>query len=156
GISDCDTGATGQLYAFMNFNIPGTPMNAVKFPGCGFTGQSRLIYDPYPPKFLMDKSGNWVIDPITGQPKPDPSDVALGQYYVDPRAANVPYDQGGGYHLRRVVLDTTTPFDMSKNQKSYGRFAYFPDAVGLHPSGLVIGVSARYQKLQIVTLKREG
>jgi hypothetical protein len=156
GISDCDTGVTGQLYTFMNFNVPGTPMNAVKFPSCGFTGQSRLIYDPYPPKFLMDKSGNWVIDPATGKPKLDPSDVSLGQYYVDPRAANVPYYLGGGYHLRRVVLDTSTPFDMSKNQKSYGRFAYFPDAVGLHPSGLVIGVSTRYQKLQIVTLNREG
>lgn len=154
GIADCDTGATGQLYAFQNINIPGTPMNAVKFPSCGFAGQTRLIYDPYPPKFLM-KDGNWVLN-SNNQPVPDPADVALGQYYVDPRPATLPYDQGGGYHLRQVILDATTPFNMSKSQPSFGRFAYFPDSVGLHPSGLVIGVSAKYQKLQIVTLAKQG
>jgi len=154
GISDCDTGSTGQLYAFQNINIPGTPMNAVKFPSCGFVGQTRLIYDPYPPKFLM-KDGQWVLN-SNNQPVPDPKDVALGQYYVDPRPAALPYDQGGGYHLRQVVLDATTPFNMNKQQPSFGRFAYFPDSVGLHPSGLVIGVSAKYQKLQIVTLGKQG
>jgi hypothetical protein len=130
-------------------------MSAVKFPACGFTGQTRLIYDPYPPKFLM-KDGNWVLDSATGRPVPDPGDVKLGEYYVDPRPANLPYDQGGGYHLRKITLDATTPFDMSASQPSYGRFAYFPDSVGMHPSGLVIGVSARYQKLQVVTLAKEG
>jgi hypothetical protein len=155
GIVDCDTQAQGQLYAFQNINIPGTPMNAVEFPSCGFTGQSRLIYDSFPPKFLM-KDGNWVIDPSTGRPTPDPTDIMLGQYYVDPRLANVPFGDGGGYHLRKVTLDPPTPFDMSKNQPSYGRFAFFPDSVALHPSRLVIGVNARYKKLQIVTLNKNG
>jgi hypothetical protein len=155
GIADCDTRATGQLYAFQNVNIPGTPMNAVEFPSCGFTGQSRLIYDPFPPKFLME-NGNWVIDPNTGRPKPDPTDVALGQYYVDPRPANLSYDDGGGYHLRKVTLDPPTPFNMNKNQPSFGRFAFFPDSVALHPSRLVIGVNARYKRLQIVTLSKDG
>lgn len=155
GIADCATGGTGQLYAFMNLDIPGTPMTGIQFPSCGFTGQSRLIYDPYPPKFLM-QNGNWVIDQATGQPEPDPTDLSLGNYYVDPRSANLPYDQGGGFHLRMVTLDGTTPFDMSSSQPSYGRFAYFPDSVCLHPSGLIIGVSARYQKLQIVTLNKAG
>jgi hypothetical protein len=155
GIADCDTGSTGQLYAFENINIPGTAMNAEKFPSCGFTGQTRLIYDPFPPKFLM-KDGNWVLDPKTGRPVPDPKDVKLGEYYVDPRPANLPYDQGGGYHLRKITLDDTTPFNMSKSQPSYGRFAYFPDSVCMHPSGLMIGVSAKYQKLQVVTLTSQG
>lgn len=154
GITDCDTSATGQLYAFQNMNIPGTPMSALKFPSCGFSGQTRLIYDPYPPKFLM-KDGQWVLN-SNNQPIPDPNDVQLGDYYVDPRPANTLYDQGGGYHLRQVTLDDTTPFNMNKGQLSYGRFAYFPDSIGLHPSGLVIGVSAKYQKLQIVTLNKEG
>ncbi|BDV40332.1 hypothetical protein [Methylocystis bryophila] len=156
GVADCDTGSTGQLYVFQNINIPGTSMDAVKFPSCGFTGQTRLIYDPFPPKFLMDSSGNWVIDPATKQPEPDPKDVKLGEYYVDPRPANLPYDQGGGYHLRKITLDDSTPFNMASVQPSYGRFAYFPDSVCLHPSGIVIGVSAKYQKLQIVTLTRDG
>jgi hypothetical protein len=156
GIADCVTGSTGQLYAFMSFNIPGTAMTGAKFTGCGFTGQSRLIYDPYPPKFKQLADGNWDIDPRTGLPIPDPSDTTLGNYYVDPRSASLPYDQGGGYHLRMVTLDDTTPFNMASGQKSFGRFAYFPDSVCLHPSGLIIGVSALYQKLQIVTLNRQG
>lgn len=154
GIADCDTGGTGQLYAFQDINIPGTPMDALKFPSCGFTGQTRLIYDPYPPKFLM-KEGNWVLGP-NGNPVPDPNDSQLGEYYVDPRPANLPYDQGGGFHLRKVILDKTTPFNMSKVQPTHGRFAYFPDSVTMHPSGLVIGVSSKYQKLQIVTLNKPG
>jgi len=150
GIPDCATGATGQLYAFMNFNIPGTPMTGTQFPNCGFVGQSRLIYDPYPPKFLMGPNG-WVLGP-NGYPVPDPKDATLGNYYVDPRSANLPYDQGGGFHLRKIILDGTTPFNMASVQPSFGRFAYFPDSVCLHPSGLVIGVSASFKKLQIVKL----
>jgi hypothetical protein len=154
GIADCATGSTGQLYAFMNLNIPGTTMSGVKFPSCGFSGQSRLIYDPFPPKFKKLADGNWDLDPTTGLPIPDPADSSLGDYYVDPRSALLPYDQGGGYHLRKVRLDDAAPFNMASGQKSYGRFAYFPDSVCLHPSGVIIGVSALYQKLQIVTLNR--
>ena len=55
-----------------------------------------------------------------------------------------------------MKLDKSTPFDMSKVQPSFGRFAYFPDSVAMHPSGLVIGVSAKFQKLQIVTLNKNG
>lgn len=155
GIVDCNTGASGQLYAFQNINIPGTPMAAVKFPSCGFTGQARLIYDLYPPKFLM-KDGNWVLDPTTQNPVPDPADISLGNYYVDPRKAGTDYDDGDGYHLRKVVLDDSTPFDMSKGQASYGRFPYFPDSVAMHPSRIIIGVSSQYKKLMTVQLASEG
>jgi hypothetical protein len=151
GIADCATGGTGQLYAFMSFNIPGTLMTGTQFPSCGFVGQSRLIYDPYPPKFKMGTDGNWVLDK-NNNPVPDPTDSTLGNYYVDPRSANLPYDQGGGFHLRKITLDGKTPFNMASVQPSFGRFAYFPDSVCLHPSGLVIGVSASFKKLQIVKL----
>jgi hypothetical protein len=151
GIADCAGSGSGQLYAFMSFNIPGTPMTGTQFPSCGFVGQSRLIYDPYPPKFKMGPDNNWVLD-NNNNPVPDPTDSTLGNYYVDPRSANLPYDQGGGYHLRKITLDGTTPFNMNSVQPSFGRFAYFPDSVCLHPSGLVIGVSASFKKLQIVTL----
>jgi len=154
GIADCATGSTGQLYAFINLNIPGTPMTDVQFPSCGFVGQSRLVYDPYPPKFLM-KDGSWVIG-SNNQPVPDPTDVSLGNYYVDPRSANLPVEQGGGYHLRAVTLNPSTPFNMAAGQTSFGRFRYFPDAVCLHPSGHAIGVNAQYKVLQIVKLESEG
>jgi hypothetical protein len=95
--------------------------------------------------------GNWGLDK-NGNPVPDPTDSTLGNYYVDPRSANLPYDQGGGFHLRKITLDGTTPFNMASVQPSFGRFAYFPDSVCLHPSGLVIGVNAQYKKLQIVKL----
>ena len=154
GIADCDTGATGQLYAFQNLNIPGTPMNAEQFPGCGFTGQARLVYDPYPPKFLM-QNGQWVLDG-RGNPIPDPGDASLGNYYVDPRSAKLDYGDGGGYHLRMVSLDPATPFDTATGQPSYGRFPYFPDSVAMHPSRIVVGVSSQYRKLMIVQLAGEG
>jgi len=154
GIVDCDTGAGGQLYAFQNINIPGTPMNAVKFPNCGFTGEARLVYDPYPPKFLM-QDGQWVLDK-NGQPVPDPDDASLGNFYVDPRSAKLDYGDGGGYHLRKVILDETTPFDTATGQLSFGRFPYFPDSVAMHPSRIVIGVNSQYQKLMTVQLAEEG
>ncbi|MGA2738971.1 MAG: hypothetical protein ABSG65_16155 [Bryobacteraceae bacterium] len=154
GVASCTGGAGGQLFAMQNINIPGTPMDAVKFPSCGLEGQTRLIYDPYPPKFLM-KDGEWVLDK-EDRPVPDPNDVLLGEYYIDPRPASIPYDQGGGYHLRKVKMDNTTPFDMDKNQKSWGRFPYFPDSVAMHPSGNVVGVSSRYHKLQVVKIAGEA
>jgi hypothetical protein len=154
GIVSCSTGAGGQLYAFQNINIPGTPMSAVKFPGCGFEGQSRLIYDPFPPKFLM-KNGQWMLD-NNQRPVPDPNDVLLGEYYIDPRPASIPYEQGGGYHLRKIKLDNTTPFNTDPKQISWGRFAYFPDSVALHPSGHLIGVSSQYHKLQVIKVGAAG
>ncbi|HEY0836066.1 MAG TPA: hypothetical protein VGE72_19330 [Azospirillum sp.] len=153
GIIDCASGADGQLYAFQNVNIPGTPMDAVKFPSCGFTGPTRLVYDPYPPKFLM-KDGQWVI--VDGRPVADPDDVRLGEYYVDPRPAKIPAESGGGYHLRRVSLDPGTPLDMSAGQKSWGRFPYFPTSIAMHPSGLVVAVNADSKRLQVMTLATEA
>ncbi len=150
GIVDCSSGAGGQLYAFENVNIPGTPMDSVKFPSCGFSAPSQLVYDVYPPKFLM-KDGQFVIG-ANGLPVPDPADISLGNYYIDPRKAANSQDTDGGYHLRAVVLDKTTPFNMSPNQNSYGRFPYYPDAITLHPSGHAIGVNSQYCKMMITNL----
>jgi len=150
GITDCSTSAGGQLYAFQNINIPGiVPMAAVKFPNCGFSAPSQLVYDVYPPKFLM-KDGQFVL--VNNLPVPDPADISLGNYYIDPRKAASDPDVDGGYHLRAVVLDNTTPFNMSPNQNSYGRFPYYPDSITMHPSGHVIGVNRQYCKMMITPL----
>jgi hypothetical protein len=155
GITSCVSGAGGQLFAMQNIDIPGVPMNAVKFPSCGLDGQTLLVYDPYPPKFLMT-NGQWVLGP-DGNPAPDPSDALLGNYYVDPRKAANLVTQDGGYHLRQVTLDDTTPFNLlGPNLLSYGRFPYQPDSIALHPSGHVIAVNIQYKKIQIGQLALNG
>ncbi|MBW7885793.1 MAG: hypothetical protein H3C34_24815, partial [Caldilineaceae bacterium] len=150
-IVSCATGQGGQLYALQNVDIPGTPMDTVKFPTCGFDGPTQLIYDPFPPKFLMDADGQWELDE-NGRPKLDPSYTQLGEYYIDPRKAEVDLTTGGGYHLRKVSLDDNSAFDMNSDQLSWGRFAYFPDSFAMHPSGHVVGVSSKYGKIQIIQL----
>lgn len=154
GITSCASGQSGQLFAMQNVDIPGTAMADLQFPSCGLDAQTLLVYDPYPPKFLM-ADGNWVLGD-NGQPVPDPADQALGEYYVDPRKSDNDPLQDGGFHLRRVLLSPPTPFDMGSNQLSYGRFQFQPDSIALHPSGHVIAVSTQYAKIQIGQLLREG
>lgn len=155
GLVSCVSGAGGQLFAMQNIDIPGEAQNAVKFPSCGLDGQTMLVYDTYPPKFLMS-NGTWVIDPVTKQPEPDPSDVSLGNYYVDPRKSANPVEQDGGYHLRLVTLDDSTPFNMGTGQLSYARFRHQPDSIALHPSGHVIAVNQEFKKIQIGPLTLAG
>jgi hypothetical protein len=151
GLTSCASGQSGQLYALLNVDIPGKPMNGVKFSGCGFDAQSTLMYDPYPPKFQM-QDGQWVLD-AQGHAVPDPNDTPLGNYYIDPRNAAGDPAQGGGYHIRAADIEHAGSFPTGgKNQTSYGRFPYFPDSFALHPSGLVIGVSAQYSKIMIAQL----
>ena len=155
GIASCVSGETGQLYAIQNIDIPGTAMKDVKFSNCGFDGQSELIDDPFPPKFLM-VDGQWKLDD-KGQPVPDPADAALGNYYIDPRQATVDLTQGGGFHLRSAGLDQSGPFPTgATGQLSHGRFPYFPDSFALHPSGHMIGVSSLYKKIMIARLDLQG
>src|SRR5262249_7862945 len=126
----------------------------VLFPVCGLDAPTMLVYDPYPPKFLM-QNGTWVIGP-DGNPVPDPTDKPLGEYYVDPtKAANDP-SADGGYHLRKVTLNPPTPFNMGSNQLSYGRMPYSPDSMALHPSGHYIAVNSQYAKIMIGSLVLDG
>jgi hypothetical protein len=148
---DCSTGASGQISAFQSVNIPGAKYFSA-FPDCGFTAPTHLIYDVFPPKFLME-NGQYKI--VNGYPVPDPNDISLGNYYIDPRKSDGSDETDGGYHLRKVDLNQTS-FNMSANQTSYGRFPYYPDSVALHPSGHVIGVNSQYCKLMVTRLARDG
>lgn len=154
GINSCVSGqGTGQLFAMQNINIPGMGMSALKFPNCGFDGPTQIVYDPYPPKFLM-QNDQWVI--VNDKPVVDPNSTLLGEYYIDPRKADVSLSEGGGYHLRRVTLDNSTPFDTRADQLSWGCFSYFPNSIALHPSSNVIGVNTQYKKIQVAKLVSEG
>lgn len=65
-------------------------------------------------------------------------------FYVDPRT--------GVYHLRRVVLDDKTPFDMSPGE-SYGYFTEpHLDAIVVHPAGYVVGVNYLNSKMEILPI----
>ncbi|MBC7800941.1 MAG: hypothetical protein H7Z10_09990 [Gemmatimonadaceae bacterium] len=154
GITSCVNGTGGQLFALQNAAIPGMGDIAAKFSSCGLDSVSGLVYDPYPPKFEM-LNGNWVLDK-NNRPVPDPADLALGSYWIDPRKAQNPMDADGGYHLRQVVLDTTTPFDMDAGQPSWGRFRHQPDSVALHPGGYYVGINSAHKRLQIGRLPAAG
>jgi hypothetical protein len=154
GIPSCLSGQTGQLAAMQNINIPGTPMNNGKFPTCAFDGSTQLIYDPFPPRFLME-NGQWKLDPRTKLPVPDPADAKLGNYFVDPRKADVAIGEGGGFHMRQVALDAPGPFDVN-GTLSWGRFRFFPDSFALHPSGYLIAISTEIGKIQVTKLEEKG
>lgn len=152
GLTSAQSGlGNQQLNAFMNVDIPGAPMDGVEFPDAGFDGYTRLVFDPYPPKFLM-YDGNWVVPEKTGKPIPDPRDQDLGAYYVDPRQADLSVDAGGGYHLRAVSLAPDQPFDLSEDQPSYGRFPYEPSSIVLHPSGFSVAVNQQNAKIMVASL----
>ena len=69
-------------------------------------------------------------------------------FYVDPRT--------GLYHLRRVVLDDKTPFDMAPGL-SYGYFTQAHiDSIVVHPAGYVVGVNFKNSKMEIIQIPAEG
>ncbi len=157
--------AQQQLSVMQNVDIPGTigddpgdPMAGAAFPTQGFEGLSQVVYDPYPPKFLMDDNGQWVLNPpITGTPVPDPDDVSLGDYYVDPRKALATSDEGGGYHLRAITLGgESVTIDTSDDLPSWGRFSLYPDSMVIHPAGKVVAVNQASAKLSITQIPDAG
>lgn len=157
GLPQCgQTTPGGQLFTFQTVAIPGMPSIDETFPSCGFAGRSRMVFDYFPPKFLMDSSGNWAKGPDGKIPTPDPKDLDLGEYYIDPRPSSLPPEQGGGFHLRKVTLETGAPFDMDPVQPSYGRFPLFPDSVSFHPSLKVIGINSSTKKLMVARLTIGG
>jgi hypothetical protein len=69
-------------------------------------------------------------------------------FYVDPRT--------GVYHLRKVVLDEKTPFDMNPGL-SYGYFTEAHlDSIVVHPAGYVVGVNFKNSKMEIIPIPEEG
>lgn len=154
GVTACSDGNTGQVYVSENFSIPGMAMKTSGLPSCGLTGETQLVYDVFPPKFLME-NGNWVLD-ANNNPQPDPNDKDLGSYYIDPRKANNDPYQDGGFHLRQVNINPISTFNMAENQLSWGRFPLFPDSITMHPSGFVIGVNIANCKIMINRLPNVG
>jgi len=102
-----------------------------------FTGLSEPTYD-----LRREPSGR-----ISVFSYPTPA-FSPNNFYVDPRS--------GVYHLRRVVLDEKTPFDMQPG-KSYGYFTEAHlDSIVIHPAGYAVGVNFKNSKMEIIQLPSEG
>lgn len=138
-----------QLFAMQTIDIPGMPTCRDSFPSAGFDAPTQIIFDHYPPKFLMEND-EWVIE--HNRPVPDPKDVDLGAYWVDPRKAALDAEAGGGYHLRKI----DGSFDLSPAQPSYGRFPWAPDSLVIHPTGHVVAINTRYAKFMVLQLSPTG
>ena len=132
-------------------------MTGTKFPSCGFTSRSRLIYDPYPPKFKMS-NGNWDLDPKPSCRSRIQPNSTLGNYYVDASSGADLLRWGRLFtadgHARTTRRHSTWPLIKRAS-------AGFPTTRMQFLSSplrdFIIGVSARSKKLQIVeTLDRKG
>lgn len=78
-----------------------------------------------------------------------PGGIAQNNFYVDPR---VP----GRYHLRKVILDANTPFDVT-SMISYGYFTLpKPSTVLIHPAGYAVAVNFNHDKVEIIKLPSDG
>src|SRR5262249_6717484 len=102
------------------------PNPARKTPGCGFPGATPLTYD---------------------------ATVPVGQngyhFYLD--AVRIS-DLDPEYHLRRIILDNTTPINVNTNE-SWGRFRIPVDRMAVYSKGeapRVVGISNRFHKLAIL------
>lgn len=74
------------------------------------------------------------------------SGEAAATYYIDPREEL--------YHVRKVNLTQSGPFDLSQ-ELSYGRFNQQIDNAAIHPNGYLLGFNARNRKLEVLPLLKQ-
>jgi len=96
------------------------------------------------PSYDLRREPNGRIS-VFGYPTPA---FSPNNFYVDPRS--------GLYHLRRVVLDEKTPFDMDPGL-SYGYFTEpHLDSIVVHPAGYAVGVNFKNSKMEIIQIPDKG
>jgi hypothetical protein len=157
GVPECGKSGTtsAQLYGLQNVDTRGFAMTDDRFSACGYDALANIVYDSYPPKFLME-NGQFVIGP-DGRPKPDPADVDRGCYYLDPTYRFDNDDPGRGYHLRMIPASGSAPINPpGARPLSYGRFPMPVDSMIIHPSGQVIGLNTVNAKIMVTTLETKG
>lgn len=121
--------ATEEAFTFQNLSVLAEPDRRLMGPTCTLRAQPHLIYDQYGPMPTAAKPSN--------------------HFLVDPR--------GGDNHLRRVVLDQSTTYDLASPGQSWGRFgADQLDAVVIHPDGYAIGVHGLSHKVLILPIAKTG
>ena len=121
--------ATEEAFTFQNLSVLADPDRRLMGPTCTLRAQPHLIYDQYGPMPTATNPSN--------------------HFLVDPR--------GGDNHLRRVVLDQSTTYDLASPGQSWGRFgADELDAVVIHPDGYAIGVHGLSHKVLILPIAKSG
>jgi hypothetical protein len=113
-----------QLYAAQNLSVLANPGSRLEFSQIGFTNQPSIAYSPSVNVTQIDQT-NFIIDP-----------------------------RNGGMNLRQVTLNGSTNFGLTgANLQSWG---YFPlqnlDAIAVHPTNAVIGVSWQDHKMMLLPL----
>ncbi|MEF7616656.1 hypothetical protein V4F39_22270 [Aquincola sp. MAHUQ-54] len=129
GVASCNGGTTGQLWNFRNVSLAFDPTPGVKARGCGTPATSAIAYD-----------GTVRVGDPNGR-----------HFFLDPVRIS---DVDPEYHLRRIVLDNSTPVAMHPTQ-SWGRFRLPIDRMAVYNKGLrprVVGISKRYHKLAVLVL----
>jgi hypothetical protein len=129
-----------EAFAISRYSLPENTTNHVEKPTVNWllsTGLPTPTYD-------LRREPNGRIS-VFSYPTPV---FSPNNFYVDPRS--------GLYHLRRVVLDETTPFDM-KPGLSYGYFTQpHLDSIVVHPAGYVVGINFKNSKMEIIQIPAEG
>jgi hypothetical protein len=143
--AELDQGGTvaadlATLFKAFNYPLPADAVVAATTPGAAWTiGVPGTV-----PAYSLSR----VTDVIEVHPYPSEA-VSQRNYYVQPTSDSPSAYQ---YHLRQVVLDNTTPFDMAQTQ-SWGRFTLpFNDDFVVHPQGYVIAVSYTQSRMMILKL----
>lgn len=134
------TTALRAAFAASRYALPDNATNKVEKPTVQWlisTGLPQPTYD-----LRREPSGR-----ISVFSYPTPA-FSPNNFYVDPRS--------GLYHLRLVVLDDKTPFDMSPGL-SYGYFTQAHlDSIVVHPAGYVVGINFKNSKMEIIQIPAEG
>ena len=127
-------------FAANSYGLPDNATNKVETPTVQWFISTGLAY----PTYDLRREPNGRIS-VFSFPTPM---FSPNNFYVDPRS--------GFYHLRRVVLDEKTPFDMNPGL-SYGYFnqAHL-DSIVVHPAGYVVGVNFKNSKMEIIQIHEEG
>lgn len=131
-LSDCRTGARGELYNFQNLSLKNDPNVGRKTPGCGFAGGTPITYDQRVP--VGEQGWHFYLDPVRI------SDL-------DPE-----------YHLRRLYLADSTPI-IPNTSESWGRFRISMDRIAVYSKGMqpkVVGISTRFHKLSVLEIPTQA
>ncbi len=128
------------LFAAFAYPLPSNAIVAIVTAGAAWTiGEANAA-----PTYALSR----VTDTIEVHTYPT---EAIGQnnFYLQP-TSDSPTDYQ--YHLRRVTLDNTTPFDMAQS-KSWGLFTLpFNDDLVVHPQGYVVAISDTLSRMMILKL----
>jgi hypothetical protein len=119
----------GQEFVLQNLSVLANPSSALMQSSIGLTDQPLIAYDPTPSQIVQPN--NFVLDP-----------------------------RNGSFMLRDVALGDGAGNDFGLSADplmSWGRF-HLPtfDALAVHPSGAVIGVSWQYHKMEILQLPAQA